>query len=65
MTEEHLNCSLCPNCAGKLRTASSRQHLAFGFTTVKRRKICPECDYRIFTIELPAAVADDVFRQET
>ena len=59
-----LSSSYCPNCAGvKLASKDSRAHFAFGFPTTKRRKVCPSCDYRVTTIELPLHLAEEIFQE--
>jgi transcriptional regulator NrdR family protein len=59
-----LSSSYCPNCAGvKLASKDSRAHFAFGFPTTKRRKVCPSCDFRVTTIELPLHLAEEIFQE--
>jgi len=54
----------CPDCKKKLQAKDSRKHTAYGFPTIKRRRVCPSCDYRITTIELPLNVGNEVFGEE-
>jgi len=61
-----LSVSHCPNCKGhiKLKAADSRTHFAYGFPTIKRRRKCLTCDFRITTIELPIDVANEIFSED-
>lgn len=43
---------LCPACRTTMKTKDSRSN-ADG--TVRRRRVCPSCSHRLFTIEVPAA----------
>ena len=54
----------CPDCNKKLQAKDSRPHTIYGFPTVKRRRVCPSCDFRISTIELPITIGNDVFLEE-
>jgi len=56
----------CPNCNGrvKLRTKDSRPHEAYGFPTVKRRRTCHKCNFRITTIEMPISIGNEVFEED-
>tara|TARA_R110000823_G_scaffold231235_5_gene357955 strand:- start:11 stop:205 length:195 start_codon:yes stop_codon:yes gene_type:complete len=56
----------CPDCKGlvRLQAKESRTHTAYGFPTMKRRRICPECNFRITTIELPILLANDIFAED-
>ena len=58
--------SHCPNCNGhiKLQTKQSRAHDAYGFPTIKRRRSCPRCNFKISTIELPLEIGDQVFAED-
>lgn len=60
MTTNPLNCSCCPKCGGKLRVLHTREHTSFDFVTARRRKVC-SCGERITTVEVPLALAEDVF----
>jgi len=56
----------CPSCKEldlpvKLVTKDSRAHFEYGFRTVKRRRICLKCNFKITTIELPITVGNEVF----
>ncbi|QAX31288.1 NrdR family transcriptional regulator [Leisingera sp. NJS204] len=64
MTAGHLNCTVCPSCGAKLAAKDSRPHDAYGFATVRRRRVCDSCGYRVQTVEIPADVADDVFQED-
>jgi len=39
-------------------------HSAYGFLTIKRRRACQNCDFRVTTIELPLEVGDNTFKEE-
>jgi len=56
--------SHCPDCHKKLKAKDSREHTAYGFQTVKRRRVCLECDFRITTIEVPLNVGNEVFGED-
>jgi transcriptional regulator NrdR family protein len=58
--------SHCPHCDGyiKLQTKQSRAHHVYGFPTVKRRRSCPRCDFKISTIELPLEIGNEVFAED-
>ena len=56
--------SHCPDCLHKLITWDSRPHVRYGFQTVKRRRVCKPCNFRISTIELPITIGNDVFLEE-
>jgi len=59
-----LSSSYCPHCRNeKLAAKDSRAHSAFGFLTTKRRKVCPSCDFRVTTIELPLHLAEEIFQE--
>ena len=63
-TSPHLNCTTCPSCGTKLRTKDSRPHDVYGFATVRRRKVCGSCSFRLSTVEVQVAVADSLFMEE-
>jgi len=54
----------CPKCNEKMQARDSRKHTAYGFPTIKRRRVCPFCDYRITTIELPIDVGNSIFEED-
>ena len=57
--------SHCPKCHDqKLQAKDSRPHIAYGFRTIKRRRACPICNFKISTIELPITIGNDVFLEE-
>ena len=56
--------SHCPKCKTKLQAKDSRMHIAYGFLTIKRRRVCQNCDFRVTTIELPLEVGDDTFKEQ-
>ncbi len=65
MTEENYDTvSYCPKCETKMSAVDSRQHSAFGFQTIKRRRKCPTCDFRASTVEVPIDLAKDIFSEE-
>jgi|TARA_R110001632_G_scaffold159896_1_gene278114 transcriptional regulator NrdR family protein len=54
----------CPKCHKKLQAKDSRPHTAYGFPTVKRRRVCLICNFRITTIELPILIGNEVFEED-
>lgn len=54
----------CPHCNIKLQTKQSRAHHVYGFPTMKRRRSCPKCDFKISTIELPLEIGNEVFAED-
>jgi len=64
MNSTHLNCFECPRCGTKMRTQDSRPHDAYGFSTVRRRKVCGSCGFRVSTVEVHAAVAHTLFAED-
>ena len=56
----------CPDCKGrvKLQAKDSRPHEAYGFPTVKRRRVCTKCNFRITTIEIPISIGNEVFEED-
>ena len=62
--ENKITVSLCPTCNRKLRTLDTRPHLVYGFATVKRRRVCNKCDFKISTVEIPSSLGDDIFVEE-
>ncbi len=63
-TGPHLNCTKCPDCGTKLQTKDSHPHDTYGFATVRRRKVCGSCGFRVSTVELQVTVADSLFMKE-
>lgn len=59
-----LSVSHCPHCIKKLDIIDSRPHFAYGFPTVRRRRVCKTCDFKITTIELPIELGNDIFKNE-
>ena len=60
-----LSVSHCPKCHDqKLQAKDSRPHIGYGFPTIKRRRVCPICNFRITTIELPLDVGNSIFEEE-
>ena len=59
-----LSVTHCPKCNEKMQARDSRKQTAYGFPTLKRRRVCTSCDYRITTIELPITIGNDVFLEE-
>ena len=59
-----ISCAHCPKCKIKLQAKESRIHHKFGFSTVKRRRSCPKCDFRITTVEVPMEIANEVFSED-
>ena len=64
MNSPHLNCTDCPRCGTKMQTRDSRPYEGYGFATVRRRKVCGACGFRVSTVELQVAVADSLFLEE-
>ena len=58
---EMISVSHCPDCRKKLKAKDSRMHTTYGFLTVKRRRTCLYCDFRVTTVELPLNIANDIF----
>jgi transcriptional regulator NrdR family protein len=48
----------CPQCGQVMRTKDTRQwrDIEKRFDWVERRKVCPDCDYRVMTIEMPKEI---------
>ena len=51
-------------CKTKMAAVDSRQHLTYGFQTIKRRRKCLTCDFRASTVEVPIDLAKDIFSEE-
>jgi DNA-directed RNA polymerase subunit RPC12/RpoP len=47
----------CVKCGAELE---SRSTTLLNDTTVRRRKVCPNCGYFIFTIEIPMSEYEDM-----
>ena len=62
-TENKITVSICPHCNSKLRAADTRANIAYGFATVKRRRACKNCDFKISTVEVPETLANDIFKE--
>jgi transcriptional regulator NrdR family protein len=45
----------CPQCGQVMRTKDTRQwrDIEKRFDWVERRKVCPDCNHRVMTIEMP------------
>lgn len=45
----------CPECQSVLRTVDTRQFRDYdeGYDWVERRRACPACTYRTYTVEVP------------
>lgn len=55
----------CPQCkTQRLATKDSRAHFAYGFLTVRRKRLCLKCGFKTHTIELPQDVSDSVFMED-
>ncbi len=56
----------CPKCKGivKLQAKDSRSHTVYGFPTIKRRRVCLKCNFRITTIEIPISIGNEVFEED-
>lgn len=59
-----ITASHCPKCNEKLKVINSRKHSDYGFLTVKRRRACLLCDFKISTIEISLAISDQIFIEE-
>jgi transcriptional regulator NrdR family protein len=64
--QDHMSLSVsqCPECKCKMHTADSRLYLNFGFPTIRRRRYCDKCEFRVTTIEIPFNMAKDIFNEE-
>jgi len=47
-----------------MKTINSREHTIYGFSTIRRRRACVFCDFRISTVELPLDIGDSVFAED-
>lgn len=60
--------SHCPHCVPqnqrKLEVIDSRAHFSYGFPTVRRRRACTKCDFRVTTIELPIKIGNEIFKDD-
>ena len=56
--------SHCPDCNKKLKVINSRQFDDYGFLTIKRRRVCKHCDFKIFTIEIQKEITDEMFEND-
>jgi len=56
--------SHCPKCNKKMMAIDSRQNMQYGFQTIKRRRKCLTCDFRVSTVEVPIDLANDIFNEE-
>ncbi len=54
----------CPKCKVKMQAVDSREHTAYGFPTVRRRRACMKCSFRITTVELPIDLGNSIFEEE-
>jgi transcriptional regulator NrdR family protein len=59
-----LAASHCTNCKTKMKAYDSKPHLHYGFSTIRRRRKCLTCDFRINTVELPESLADEIFQED-
>lgn len=59
-----LSASHCPHCVRKLEVIDSRAHFSYGFPTVRRRRACTKCDFKITTIELPIELGNEIFKDD-
>ena len=64
--KDHMSLSVshCPHCVRKLEVIDSRPHFAYGFPTVRRRRACTKCDFKITTIELPIELGNEIFEDD-
>tara|TARA_R110000851_G_scaffold295787_1_gene450777 strand:+ start:745 stop:939 length:195 start_codon:yes stop_codon:yes gene_type:complete len=60
----NISVSHCPNCKKRMKTINSREHTMYGFSTIRRRRACVFCDFRISTVELPLDIGDSVFAED-
>jgi transcriptional regulator NrdR family protein len=56
----------CPECEGKTQVNQTKNYVDeyFGFFYIERRRVCSNCDHRMFTIELPQDKFIELRRQE-
>ena len=47
-----------------MQAKDSRKHTAYGFPTIKRRRVCKSCNYRTTTIELPIDLGNSIFEED-
>tara|TARA_R110000765_G_scaffold337261_1_gene427589 strand:- start:112 stop:303 length:192 start_codon:yes stop_codon:yes gene_type:complete len=59
-----ITASHCPKCNEKLKVINSRKHSDYGFLTVKRRRACFFCDFKISTIEISLEIGNQIFIEE-
>ena len=60
----NISVSHCPDCKKRLKTINSRAHITYGFPTIRRRRACVFCDFRISTVELPSDIGDSIFAED-
>jgi len=55
----------CPECASVLRTKDTRQYWdsVHEHDWVERRRVCPSCSFKTYTIELPKDVYQRLFTE--
>tara|TARA_R100000935_G_scaffold32920_1_gene53438 strand:- start:312 stop:503 length:192 start_codon:yes stop_codon:yes gene_type:complete len=56
--------SHCPDCKKRLKTTNSREHTNYGFLTIRRRRTCGFCNFRISTVELPLELGNSIFEED-
>ena len=56
--------SNCPTCNHKLMTWDSRPHNGYGYATIKRKRKCVYCEYRIVTVEIPIELGNSIFLED-
>ena len=61
--ENKITVSICPHCNSKLKVMDTRANFVYDFATVKRRRKCKNCDFKISTIEIPELLVNDIFKE--
>ena len=45
-------------------TWDSRPHTGYGYATIKRKRKCVYCEYRVVTVEIPIDLGNSIFWEE-
>jgi len=61
---QQISISNCPNCKKKTKIPDSREHILYGFATVRRRRSCLYCDFKVSTIEITLEMANQIFKED-
>lgn len=58
-------CVGCPSCGAAKTSAADSRTVRVGWLEAKRRRRkCAECGHQYFTVEIPEAVAIEVFSED-